>query len=57
MPAPTVTMQPRAGMDVPTQIHLPDATTVRPDAAGKIVVPGIYAGTLMAIGWRIVDPD
>ena len=33
----TVPMKVAAGMTVPTMVHLPDATTIFPDATGQIM--------------------
>jgi len=50
----TVPMKVAAGMTVPTMVHLPDATTIFPDATGQILVPALFVTTLMNAGWQIV---
>jgi hypothetical protein len=47
-------MKVAAGMTVPTMVHLPDATTIFPDATGQIMVPALYVTTLMNAGWQTV---
>jgi hypothetical protein len=47
-------MKVAAGMTVPTQIHLPDATTIFPDATGQIMCPALFVTVLMNAGWQIV---
>jgi hypothetical protein len=49
-----VPMKVAAGMTVPTQIHLPDATTIFPDATGQIMCPALFVTTLMNAGFQIV---
>ena len=56
MSLPNVTMQPAAGMQVPTMVHLPDATTVFPNAAGQISISSKFVEVMLAAGWQIVVP-
>jgi hypothetical protein len=49
-----VPMKVAAGMTVPTLVHLPDATTIFPDATGQLLVPALFVTTLMNAGWQIV---
>ena len=48
-----VPMNVMAGMSVPTLIHLPDASTIYPDATGQIMCPAPYVTTMMNAGWQI----
>ena len=50
----TVAMKPAAGMTVPTMVHLPDATTIFPDATGQILVPALFVSALLNSGFQIV---
>jgi hypothetical protein len=54
MSLPNVTMQLPAGTIIPTKVHLPDATTVVPNAAGQISVPSNMVTVLIEGGWQIV---
>jgi len=47
-------MQPAAGMQVPTMVHLPDATTVFPNASGQISISSKFVEVMLAAGWQIV---
>ncbi len=49
----TVPMKVAAGMTVPTMVHLPDATTIFPDATGQILVPALFVTALLNAGWQI----
>jgi hypothetical protein len=49
----TVPMKVAAGMTVPTMVHLPDATTIFPDATGQILVPALFVSALLNAGWQI----
>jgi hypothetical protein len=49
-----VAMKVAAGMTVPTQVHLPDATTIFPDATGQIMCPALFVTSLMNAGFQIV---
>lgn len=54
MSLPNVTMQPAAGMTIPTLVHLPDATTITPNASGQISVASSLVAVMVAAGWQIV---
>jgi hypothetical protein len=54
MALPMITMQPASGMQVPTQVHLPDGSTVFPNASGQISVASNFVTTMIAAGWQIV---
>lgn len=54
MSTPTITMQPPAGTEAPTMVHLPDATTVKPDANGRITVATKHIAVMIAAGWTVV---
>jgi hypothetical protein len=54
MALPNVTMQPAAGMTVPTMVHLPNATTVFPNASGQISIPSNFVTTMIEAGWQVV---
>jgi hypothetical protein len=49
-----VPMKVASGMSVPTQVHLPDATTIFPDASGQFMVPAAYVTAMMNAGLQIV---
>jgi hypothetical protein len=49
-----VPMKVAAGMTVPTQVHLPDATTIFPDATGQFMVPAPFVTAMMNAGLQIV---
>jgi hypothetical protein len=49
----TVPMKVAAGMTVPTMVHLPDATTIFPDATGLLNVPALFVTTMMNAGWQV----
>jgi hypothetical protein len=50
----TVPMKVAAGMTVPSLVHLPDATTIFPDATGQILVPALFVTALLNAGFQIV---
>jgi hypothetical protein len=50
----TVPMKVAAGMTVPSLIHLPDASTLVPDASGQVMCPAPFVTTLIGAGWQIV---
>jgi hypothetical protein len=50
----TIPMKMASGLGVPTVVHLPDATTLTPDATGQINVPASFLIPLLAAGWQIV---
>ncbi len=50
----TVTLQLPAGSNVPTQVCLPDGSSVTPAANGTITVSSIFLSALLAGGWQIV---
>jgi hypothetical protein len=50
----TVPMKIASGGTVPTMVHLPDATTIFPDATGQLLVPALFVSTMMNAGWQIV---
>jgi hypothetical protein len=54
MSLPNVTLQPASGMQVPTQVHLPDGSTVFPNASGQISVASNFVSVMLAAGWEIV---
>ena len=54
MSLPNVTMQPAAGMTVPTQVHLPDGSTVFPNSSGQISVASSFVTVMIAAGWQVV---
>ena len=54
MALPNVTLQLPAGTDVPTMVHLRDATTVKPNSSGQIVVSTKHLHDLLAAGWQLV---
>lgn len=54
MALPTVTMQMPAGFVVPTQIHMRDGSTIKPNASGQITVATNYLHDLLAQGWQII---
>jgi hypothetical protein len=54
MSLPSVTMQPASGMTVPTMVHLPDGSTVFPNASGQISIASNFVTTMIAAGWEIV---
>lgn len=54
MTLPNVTMQLPSGSNTPTQVHLPDGSTVYPNASGEISVASNFVGALLAGGWQIV---
>jgi hypothetical protein len=49
-----VPMKVAAGVTVPSLVHLPDATTIFPDATGQIMVPALFVTALMNAGFQIV---
>lgn len=49
--ATTITMVLANGASPPTQIHLPDATTIKPNSDGSITVGAQYALALLNAGW------
>lgn len=51
-----VTMKPPAGADVPSLLHLPDSSTVKPDAAGQFNITSNFITMLLAAGWTVVTP-
>ena len=54
MSLPLITMQVTVGMTVPTLIHLPDGSTVTPNASGQISVAANFVGVMLSAGWQIV---
>lgn len=54
MSLPNVTMQPPAGAQIPSQVHLPDGSTVFPNADGTISVASNFVSTMIAAGWSVV---
>ncbi len=46
-----ITMVLANGASPPTQIHLPDSTTIKPNADGSLTVSAQWAPVLMAAGW------
>lgn len=48
-----VTMKPAVGLNVPTDVNLPDGTTVRPAADGSISVETGFIPALLAAGWQV----
>lgn len=49
-----VPMKVAAGGTVPTQVHLPDASVIFPDATGQIMCPALFVPALMNAGFQIV---
>jgi hypothetical protein len=49
-----VPMKVASGNVTPTQIHLPDATTVFPDGSGQFMIPAPYVTDMMNAGLQIV---
>jgi hypothetical protein len=49
-----VPMKVAAGMNVPTQVHLPDATTIFPDSSRQFMVPAAYVTAMINAGLQIV---
>jgi hypothetical protein len=49
----TIPMKMAAGLGTPTMINLPDATTLRPDAAGQVNIPASFLLSMLAAGWQI----
>jgi hypothetical protein len=49
-----VPMKVVSGNVTPTQIHLPDATRIFPDAGGQFMVPALYVTAMMNAGLQIV---
>ena len=49
-----VPMKVASGGTTPTQIHLPDATTIFPDATGQFMVPALFVTAMMNAGLQIV---
>lgn len=49
-----IPMRVAAGVQVPSQVHLPDATVVFPDASGQIMCPALFVVSLMNAGFQIV---
>lgn len=47
----TITMILANGAAPPTQVHLPDATTIKPAADGSIQVDAKFAAALLGAGW------
>ncbi len=47
-------MQLAAGMTVPTQVHLPDGSTVFPNSSGQISVASSFVTVMIAAGWQVV---
>jgi hypothetical protein len=47
-------MKVAAGGTVPTQVHLPDASVIFPDATGQIMCPALFVPALMNAGFQIV---
>ncbi len=54
MSLPLITMQPPSGQSAPTMVHLPDATTVFPNASGQISISSKFVEVMLAAGWSIV---
>jgi hypothetical protein len=54
MALPNVVMQMPAGVDVPTQIHLPDGTTIKPAANGQITISSKFLHVLLNAGFQVV---
>ena len=51
----TIPMKIAAGQGTPTQVNLPDSTTLTPDAAtGLINCPASFLISMLAAGWQIV---
>jgi hypothetical protein len=50
----TVPMKVAAGGTTPSLIHLPDATTIFPDASGQFLVPALFVTAMMSAGLQIV---
>jgi hypothetical protein len=44
------------GAAPPTQVHLPDATTIFPNADGSLTVSAQWVDALMRAGWAIKYP-
>jgi hypothetical protein len=49
-----IPMKVAAGTVTPTQVHLPDATTIFPDASGQFMVPALFTTELMNAGFQVV---
>jgi hypothetical protein len=54
MPLPNIIMQAPSGVDVPTQVHLPDGTTVKPAANGQITVSSKFLHVMLSAGFQVV---
>ena len=54
MTLPTVVMQAASGLTVPSIIHLPDGSTVTPNASNQITVATSFISVLLAAGWQVV---
>jgi hypothetical protein len=53
MSLPNVTMQPAAGLTVPTVVFLPDGTSVFP-VNGQITITTNFIAVMIAAGWELV---
>ena len=44
----------KASGGAPTQVNLPDATTIVPDATGQFMVPAAFLTTMLNAGFQMV---
>ncbi len=49
-----IAMKIAAGGTTPSQINLPDATTIAPDATGQFMIPASFVTAMMNAGLQIV---
>jgi hypothetical protein len=49
-----IPMKMMVGTTTPSLIHLPDATTIFPDATGQFMVPAIYVAEMLNAGLQMV---
>jgi hypothetical protein len=54
MSLPFVTMAPASTQTVPSILHLPDGTSIKPNASGQVSVPSNFVGALLNAGWQII---